>query len=236
MSPKSKRSCCHGVHVDEQALQLLTKSGLSEGHLCCLFAVLEFGEAQSAALSIPSRCTCMSDNAAAGDPEEDLCIDSSDAIMLDDLVKENGVEGSCWRTYTEKCKQPNFKMWPVPAQQQRNSDPVHCPELFYDNKEVLPTHQWLPAVQQAYAEYEAQASSTKQKPIAEKVKAVMDLLGKRICVRGKQFGISKKYIAAYIQQCQQHVDTQHALCQTCHTQNQKVTYFSSQKAAVQRPS
>jgi len=47
------------------------------------------------------------------------------------------------------------------TQQQHNSDPVHFPELFYDRKEVLPTHQWLPAVPQAYAGYEAQASSTK---------------------------------------------------------------------------
>jgi hypothetical protein len=31
--------------VDEQALQLLTKSGLSEGHLRCLSAILESGEA-----------------------------------------------------------------------------------------------------------------------------------------------------------------------------------------------
>ncbi len=110
----------------------------------------------------------MSDNAAVGNPEEDPCIDSSDAIMLDDLLKENGIENGCLRMYTKKCKQPNFKLWSVPTQQQRNSDPVHCPEMFYDDKEVLPMHQWLPDVQQAYAEYEAQASSTKQKPIAER--------------------------------------------------------------------
>ncbi len=144
----------------------------------------------------------MSDTAAAGNPEEDPCTDSSDAIMLDDLRKDNGIEGGCLRMYTKKYKLPNFKLWSVPTQQQRKSDPVHCPELSYDNKEVLLMHQWLPAVQQAYAEYEAQASCTKPKPIAEKVKAVMDLLGKRICVRGKQFGISKQYITAYVQQCQ----------------------------------
>ena len=99
----------------------------------------------------------MSDNAAAGNPGEDPCFDSSDAIMPDDLLKDNGIEGGCLRMYMEKYKQPNFKMWSVPTQQQRNSDPEHCPELFYDSKEVLPTHQWLPAVQQAFAEYEALA-------------------------------------------------------------------------------
>jgi len=38
----------------------------------------------------------------------------------------------------------------------------------------------------------------------------MDLLGKSTWVRGKQFGGSTQYIAAFVQQRQQHIDTQHA--------------------------
>ncbi|DBA81384.1 TPA: hypothetical protein ACH3X2_006981 [Trebouxia sp. C0005] len=155
--------------------------------------------------------------------------------MLDELLKENGIKGGCLRMYKEKFKQPNFKLWCVPTQQQRDSDPEHCPELFYDSKEVLPTHEWLPAVQQAYAEYEAQASSTKQKPIAEKVKALMNLLGKHICVRGKQFGISIQYVTTYVQQCQQHVDTQHACMPDLADTESELHFFFQPKAAVQRP-
>ena len=179
--------------------------------------------------------TCVSDNAAAGNPEEDPCIDSSDAIMLDDLLKDNGIEGGCLRMYTEKSKQPNFQMWSVPTQQQRNSDPVRRPELCYDNKGLLTTHQWLPAVQRAYAEYEAQASSTQRKPISEKVKAVMDLLGQRTCVKGKQFGISKQYIKAYVQQCQQHIDSQHACMPDFADTKSEVHITFQPKAPLQRP-
>ncbi|DBB12020.1 TPA: hypothetical protein ACH3X3_006137 [Trebouxia sp. C0006] len=192
--------------VDEQALQLLTKSSLSEGHLRCLSAILE-----------------------SGNPEQDPCIDSNDAIMLDGLLNENGIKGGCVRMYKENYKQPNFKMWSVPTQQQRNSDPEHCPELFYDSKEVLPTHLWLPAVQKAFAKYEAQASSTTQKSVADKVKAVMELLGQHICVRGKQFGISKQYITAYVQQCQQHVDTQGASMPELADTESEIHIFFSQK-------
>ncbi len=109
----------------------------------------------------------MSDNAAAGNPGEDPCFDSSDAIMPDDLLKDNGIEGGCLQLYTEKYEPPNSELWSVPIQQQRESDPVHRPELCNDNKEVLPMHQWLPAVQQAYTGYDVQASCSKQKPIAE---------------------------------------------------------------------
>jgi len=63
---------------------------------------------------------------------------------------------------------------------------------------------------------------------------VMDLLGKRICVRGKQFGISKQYITAYVQQCQQHVDTQHACMPDLADTESEVHTFFQPKAAVQR--
>ncbi|KAL0023471.1 hypothetical protein WJX79_008371 [Trebouxia sp. C0005] len=69
-------------------------------------------------------------------PEEDPCMDSCDAITLDDLLKENGIKGGCLRMYKEKCRQPNFKVWSVPTQQRRDSDPEHCPELFYGSKDV----------------------------------------------------------------------------------------------------
>ena len=154
--------------------------------------------------------------------------------MLDDLLRENGIEGGCLRIYMEKYKQPNFKTWPVPTQQQCNSDPEHCPELSCDSKEVLPIHQWLPAAQQAFAEYEAQASSTKRKSVAEKVKAVMDLLGKHNCARGKKFGISQQYFTAYVQQCQQHVDTQCA-CMPDLADTESEIHVIFQPKAVQRP-
>ncbi len=80
-----------------------------------------------------------------------------------------------------------------------------------------------------------QASSTTQKSVAEKVKAVMDLLGKHICVRGKQFGISKQYITAYVQQCQQHVDTQGACMPDLADTEPEIHVFFQPKAAVQRP-
>lgn len=57
--------------------------------------------------------------APAGNPEEDPCIDSCSAIMLDGLLKDNGTEGGCLRMYMGKCRQPNLKMWSVPTQQQR---------------------------------------------------------------------------------------------------------------------
>ncbi len=60
------------------------------------------------------------DTAAA---EQDPCIDSSDAIMLDDL-QDNNVEGRCLHMYTESCEEPTFKVWSVPTQQQRISNPV----------------------------------------------------------------------------------------------------------------
>jgi hypothetical protein len=46
----------------------------------------------------------MSDSAAAGNPEQDPCIDSNDAIMLDGLLNENGIKGGCVRMYKEKYK------------------------------------------------------------------------------------------------------------------------------------
>ena len=54
----------------------------------------------------------------------------------------------------------------------------------------------------------------------------MNLLDKQTYVRGKQFGINKHYITAYVQQCQQlnmHV------YQTWQTQSQKFTCLFSQK-------
>jgi len=51
-------------------------------------------------------------------------------------------------------------MWLLPTQQQRNSDPEHCPELFMTAR-VLSTHQCLTAAQQTYAEYEAQQHQAK---------------------------------------------------------------------------
>ena len=56
----------------------------------------------------------MSDIAAAGSPEEDPCIDSSDAIMLVDLLKDFGIGSGCLNMYREECKQPNFNIWSVP--------------------------------------------------------------------------------------------------------------------------
>lgn len=38
----------------------------------------------------------------------------------------------------------------------------------------------------------------------------MDLLGKRICVSGKQHGISKLYVTQYVQQCQRLKDAHQA--------------------------
>ena len=38
----------------------------------------------------------------------------------------------------------------------------------------------------------------------------MDLLGKRICVSGKQHGISKLYVTQYVQLCQRLTDTHQA--------------------------
>jgi len=52
------------------------------------------------------------DTAAA---EQDLCIDSSDAIMLG--LQDNNIEGCCLHMYTGICEQPDFKVWSVPTQQ-----------------------------------------------------------------------------------------------------------------------
>ncbi len=62
------------------------------------------------------------DTAAAGNPEQDPCIDSSDAIMLDNL-QDNNIEGRCLHMYAGMCEQPNFKVWSMPTQQQRISNP-----------------------------------------------------------------------------------------------------------------
>ncbi len=76
---------------------------------------------KSAQIRPHARHLC--DTAAAGSPEQDPCIDSSDAIMLDNL-QENNVEGRCLHMYTGMCEQPNFKVCSVPTQQQRISNPV----------------------------------------------------------------------------------------------------------------
>ena len=51
-----------------------------------------------------------------------MCIDSSDAIMLD--LQDNDIEGCCLHMYTGICEQPDFKVLSVPTQQQRISNPV----------------------------------------------------------------------------------------------------------------
>lgn len=80
--------------------------------------------------------------------------------MLVDLLNEFGIGSSCLNMYREKCKQPNFNLVGA-TQQQHNSGLLRFSELFYDSKQVLPMHRWLPGVPQAFADYEAQASSIK---------------------------------------------------------------------------
>jgi len=63
----------------------------------------------------------------------------------------------------------------------------------------------------------------------------MDLMGRRICVRGKQFGISKRYITECVQQCQQHVGTQHACMPDLADTESEVHQTFQPKATVQCP-
>ncbi len=63
----------------------------------------------------------------------------------------------------------------------------------------------------------------------------MDILGKHICVRGKQLDISKSYIKADFQQYLQHVDTQCACMSDLANKESEGHVFFQPKAAVQRP-
>ena len=171
----------------------------------------------------------------AGNPDQEPCIDSAEAIILNYLMLDHGIKGGCQRMYSEKCKQTNFNKWTWPSQQARDSDSAHCPELYYDGKEVLPTSQWLSAVQQAYAQLQADPSTTKRQPTAKTVKTVMELLGNRICVSGRQHGISKLYVTQYVQQCEQLIDTHQAEAPRLAVTESEVHIFFQPIAAMERP-
>ena len=61
----------------------------------------------------------------------------------------------------------------------------------------------------------------------------MDPRSSNTCVRGKQLGISKQHITGYVQQCQQHIDTQHAYVPGLANTESEVYLSSQSKAAVQ---